>query len=111
LFAHVSYPDAPAAIDWLEAIGFHAVTPLVTTAPSRTPSSGLATPSPCWRRTMPTTACPRWLATRPAARSNLLVDDIDAIYAAAIEAGATALLEPETTAWGTGSPPRREVSG
>ena len=34
LFAHLSYPDAPAAIDWLEAIGFDAVTPPVATAPS-----------------------------------------------------------------------------
>jgi uncharacterized glyoxalase superfamily protein PhnB len=31
----------------------------------------------------------------------LLVDNVDSIYTAAIEAGATAVLEPQKTEWGT----------
>jgi uncharacterized glyoxalase superfamily protein PhnB len=102
LFAYLSYRDAPAAIDWLEAIGFRVVTRhsgddgTVLHAELRLGDVVL----------MLATADADYRAPRLAGRSTgsglyLLVDDVDAIYGAAIEAGATAVFESETTEWGT----------
>jgi len=102
LFAYLSYRDAPSAIDWLEAIGFQVV--------ARQPGDDgsilhaelrlggavvmLATDDADY-------GVPPLVGDSTGSGLYLLVDDVDAIYTAAIEAGATALLEPQTTAWGT----------
>jgi uncharacterized glyoxalase superfamily protein PhnB len=102
LFAYRSYRDAPAAIAWLEAIGFRVVT--------REPGDGGTVLHAELRRgdavVMLATADADYRAPSLVGRSTgsglyLLVDDVDAIYGAAIEAGATAVFEPETTEWGT----------
>jgi uncharacterized glyoxalase superfamily protein PhnB len=101
LSAYLSYRDAPAAIDWLEAIGFRVVT--------RQPGDGavlhaelsygdavvmLATADADY--TIP----PR-VGNSTGSGLYLLVEDVAAIFRAAVDAGATGLLAPETTEWGT----------
>jgi uncharacterized glyoxalase superfamily protein PhnB len=102
LFAYLSYRDAPAAIDWLEAIGFRVVTrhsgdhDTVLHAELRLGDVVvmLATADADYR-------VPTLQGRSTGSGLYLLVDDVDAIYGAAIEAGATAVFEPETTEWGT----------
>jgi uncharacterized glyoxalase superfamily protein PhnB len=102
LFAYASYRDAPAAIDWLEAIGFRVV--------SRQPADDGSILHAELRLgdavVMLATADADYSAPTLAGRSTgsglyLLVEDVNAIYAAAIHAGATPVFEPETTGWGT----------
>jgi uncharacterized glyoxalase superfamily protein PhnB len=102
LFAYLSYRDAPAAIDWLEAIGFQVV--------ARQPGDNgsilhaelrlggavvmLATDDADY-------GVPPLVGDSTGSGLYLLVDDVGAIYTAAIQAGATAVFEPQTTEWGT----------
>lgn len=96
LFAYLSYRDAPAAI------GFSLAT--------RQPGDHGSVPHAELRLgdavVMLATADADYSVPPLVGRSTgsglyLLVDDVDAIYAAAIEAGATAVFEPETTEWRT----------
>jgi uncharacterized glyoxalase superfamily protein PhnB len=102
LFAYLSYREAPAGINWLEAIGFRAVT--------RQPGDGgtalhaelklhdavllLASADADY-------TVPPLVGRSTESGLYLLVEDVGAIYSAAVEAGATAVLAPETTEWGT----------
>jgi uncharacterized glyoxalase superfamily protein PhnB len=100
LFAYLSYRDAPAAIEWLEAIGFRVVTRqpgadgMVLHAEVRLGDVVvmLATADADYR-------APTLVGRSTGSGLYLLVDDVDAIYGAAIEAGATEVFEPETTGW------------
>jgi uncharacterized glyoxalase superfamily protein PhnB len=102
LFAYLSYRDALAAIEWLEAIGFRVVTRqpgadgMVLHAELRLGDVVvmLATADADYR-------APTLVGRSTGSGLYLLVDDVDAIYGAAIEAGATEVFEPETTEWGT----------
>jgi uncharacterized glyoxalase superfamily protein PhnB len=102
LFAYLSYRDALAAIAWLEAIGF------VTTA-RQTGDVGavlhaelklgdavviLATADAAY-------TVPPLEGQSTGGGLYLFVDDVRAIYSAAIDAGATAVLEPAATEWGS----------
>jgi uncharacterized glyoxalase superfamily protein PhnB len=102
LFAYLSYRDAPSAIDWLEAIGFQVV--------ARQPGDD----GSVVHAELRLGGAVVMLATNDAdygvrpllghstgSGLYLLVDDVDAIYTAAIQAGATAVLEPQKTEWGT----------
>jgi uncharacterized glyoxalase superfamily protein PhnB len=102
LFAYLSYRDALAAIEWLEAIGFRVVTRqpgadgMVLHAELRLGDVVvmLATADADYR-------APTLVGRSTGSGLYLLVDDVDATYGAAIEAGATEVLEPVTTEWGT----------
>jgi uncharacterized glyoxalase superfamily protein PhnB len=101
LSAYLSYRDAPAAIDWLEAIGFRVVT--------RQPGDGavLHAELSCGDAVvMLATAdadytIPPRVGNSTGSGLYLLVEDVAAIFRAAVDAGATALLAPEMTEWGT----------
>jgi uncharacterized glyoxalase superfamily protein PhnB len=102
LFAYLSYRDAPSAIDWLEAIGFQVVARQhgddgsVEHAELRLGGAVvmLATNDADY-------GVPPLLGHSTGSGLYLLVDDVDAIYTAAIEAGATAVSEPQPTECGT----------
>jgi uncharacterized glyoxalase superfamily protein PhnB len=102
LYAYLSYADVPAAIEWLEALGFEvasrqdgqdgsvqhaevkrddAVVMLATSdAPYETPPlRGQSTGRGVYLR----------------------VDDVDALHAAAIDAGGQEVIAPEDTEWGS----------
>jgi uncharacterized glyoxalase superfamily protein PhnB len=104
LSAYLSYRDAPAAIDWLEAIGFRVVT--------RQPGDGavLHAELSCGDAVvMLATAdadytIPPRVGNSTGSGLYLLVEDVAAIFRAAVDAGATGLLAPETTEWGTARP-------
>jgi uncharacterized glyoxalase superfamily protein PhnB len=102
LFAYLSYRDAPAAITWLEAIGF------VTTACQAGVDGAVlhAELKLGDAVVMLATADADYTVPPLAGQSTggglyLLVDDVRAIYSAAIEAGATTVLEPAATEWGS----------
>jgi uncharacterized glyoxalase superfamily protein PhnB len=102
LFGYLSYRDAQAAIDWLKAIGFELT--------ARQPGDGgtvlhaelrlsdavvmLATADADY-------AVPPLLGRSTGNGLYLRVEDVGAIYAAAIDAGATSVFEPEATEWGS----------
>jgi uncharacterized glyoxalase superfamily protein PhnB len=102
LFGYLSYRDAPAAIGWLEAIGFE------ITARQDTDRGAvlhaelklddavvmLATADADY-------AVPPLIDRSTGSGLYLFVEDVGAIYAAAIDAGATSVFEPESTAWGS----------
>jgi uncharacterized glyoxalase superfamily protein PhnB len=102
LFAYLSYRDAPAAIAWLEALGFE------TTA-RQTGDHGAVLHAELRLGdavVMLATADADYAVPPLVGRSTgdglyLRVDDVGAIYAAAIEAGATSVFEPEVTEWGS----------
>jgi uncharacterized glyoxalase superfamily protein PhnB len=102
LFAYLSYRDAPAAIDWLQAIGFevtarqggedgsvqHAELRLgEAVVMLATDEAGYTVPPLIERST--------------GGGLYLLVEDVGTIHAAALAAGATEVLAPEKTEWGT----------
>jgi uncharacterized glyoxalase superfamily protein PhnB len=102
VFPYLSYYDGPAAIAWLEAIGFvtvvrqdgdggtvaHAELTLGDTAVMVATVDADYTVAP--------------LVDRSTGNGLYLhVDDVGATYAAAIDAGATSVFGPEATEWGT----------
>lgn len=102
LFAYLSYRDAPAAIDWLEAIGFR----VLTRQPANDGSILYAELRLGDAVVMLSTADADYTMPPLVGRSTgsglyLLVDDVDTIHAAASAAGATAVLVPERP---TGAP-------
>ena len=102
LFCYLSYRDAPAAIDWLEAIGFEitarqaADDAAVLHAELRLGDAVvmLATADADY-------AIPPLVGRSTGNGLYLRVGDVAAIHAAAIKAGASSVFEPETTEWGT----------
>jgi len=102
IFAYLSYRDAPAAIEWLEAIGFHVVTRqpgedgAVLHAELKFGDAVVMLAKADADYTVP----PR--VGRSTGRGLYLhVDDVNATFTAAVAAGATRVLAPETTEWGT----------
>jgi uncharacterized glyoxalase superfamily protein PhnB len=99
---YLSYRDGPAAIAWLEAIGFatvarqdgdggavaHAELTLGDAVVMLATADGDYTVPPLVDRSTGTGLY-------------LHVDDVGAIHAAAIDAGATSVFPPEATEWGT----------
>jgi uncharacterized glyoxalase superfamily protein PhnB len=102
LFGYLSYRDAQAAIAWLEAIGFESTArqagddEAVLHAELRLNDAVvmLATADADY-------AVPPLVGRSTGIGLYLRVQDVGAIYAAAIEAGATSVFEPEATEWGS----------
>jgi uncharacterized glyoxalase superfamily protein PhnB len=102
LHAYLSYRDAPAAIAWLEALGFAAV--------ARQDGPGGSVAHAELRRgdaTVMLASADADYEVPPLRGSStgigvyLVVDDVDALHAAAIAAGGRDVIAPEDTGWGS----------
>jgi uncharacterized glyoxalase superfamily protein PhnB len=102
LFAFVSYRDAPAALDWLEACGFSVVRRVdgddgrVLHAEARLGEAVVMVSSndDDFDDTV--------LVDAPSAHGiYLMVEDVDSLYDRAVAAGATPVIPPEYTEWWT----------
>ena len=102
LFAYLSYPDAPAALEWLQAVGFAVVRRqdgaggTVLHAEVRL---GLAV-------VMVASSDADYVRAPLVGRSTgqglyVLMDDVDGFFGRAVAAGATPVIEPEDTEWGS----------
>ncbi len=101
LVAYLSYADAPAAIAWLQAIGFGVVTRLddgttVQHSELRLGDAVIMVASDD-RDYVP----PALLGVSTGVGLYLVVDDVDTTFGAAIAAGATSVIPPEDTEWGS----------
>lgn len=102
LFAYLSYPDAPAALDWLAAVGFAVVRRQddaaggVVHAEVRLGDAVLMVASDDAPYTRPPL-----VGRSTGGGLYLLVDDVDAVTARAAGAGARVVVEPEETPWGS----------
>jgi uncharacterized glyoxalase superfamily protein PhnB len=102
LSAYLSYRDVDAAIDWLQALGFETTTRQANEAGAFLHAElrlGEAV-------VMVAPADERYERPKLIDRSTgqglyLLADDVAAIHAKAIEAGARSVFDPERTEWGT----------
>ncbi|MFC5381627.1 VOC family protein [Aquipuribacter nitratireducens] len=105
LFAYLSYPDAPRALDWLAAVGFEVVARqdgpdgAVLHAEVRlgdvvcmvaSDDAAYAVPPLVGR----STGAGLYLGTAS-------VDEVDDFHAAAVAAGGRSVIDPEDTEWGT----------
>jgi|EndMetStandDraft_7_1072992.scaffolds.fasta_scaffold136833_2 uncharacterized glyoxalase superfamily protein PhnB len=102
LFAYLSYRDAPAGIEWLERIGFEVAARQdgddgsVQHAELRLGDALVMVASDdAGYEVAPL------VGRSTGAGLYLLVDDVPAIHRAALDAGATEVLAPETTEWKT----------
>lgn len=102
LYAYLSYADAPAALRWLEAVGFATVRRQdgadgsVQHAEVRLGDAVVMVASDDGPYATPP------LVGRSTGRGlYLLVEDVDAIHARALAAGGTEVFAPEDTEWGT----------
>jgi uncharacterized glyoxalase superfamily protein PhnB len=101
LFAYLSYPHAPAALDWMERVGFHVVrrqdgaSGQVLHAEVRLGDVVLmvASDDAEYQR-------PRLIGRSTGQGLYLLLDDVDDFYRRALAAGGTSVIEPESTEWG-----------
>jgi uncharacterized glyoxalase superfamily protein PhnB len=102
LYAYLSYHDAPAALDWLQAVGFEIVRrqdgPAGTVLHSEVRMGEavlmVASNDADYRR--------QPLIGRSTGQGlYLLVDDVDSFHRMALAAGGTSVIEPEYTEWGT----------
>jgi uncharacterized glyoxalase superfamily protein PhnB len=101
LFAYLSYRDAGAAIEWLEAIGFE-----VTTRQDGEQGVMHAELALGDAAVMLATADEPYEVPALKGRSTghglyLLVEDVRGAHSAAVRAGGRSVLEPEQTEWGT----------
>jgi uncharacterized glyoxalase superfamily protein PhnB len=102
LSGYLSYRDAPGAIAWLEAIGFE-----ITSHQAGDDGTVLHAELRLGDAVvMLATADADYLVPPLVGRSTgnglyLRVEDVAAIHAAAIEAGASSVFEPEATEWGS----------
>jgi uncharacterized glyoxalase superfamily protein PhnB len=101
LFAYLSYPDASAALDWMERVGFDVVrrqdgaSGQVLHAEVRLGEAVVMVTSDDAEYQRPS------LVGRSTGQGlYLLVDDVDAFYRNAVAAGGTGVIEPESTEWG-----------
>jgi uncharacterized glyoxalase superfamily protein PhnB len=102
LFAYLSYRDAPAALSWMEHVGFSLV---------RRQDSGAGEVAHAEVRMgdaviMVSSADADYQRPALIGRSTggglyLLVDDVDDFYRKALSAGGRAVIPPEDTEWGT----------
>jgi uncharacterized glyoxalase superfamily protein PhnB len=77
LFAYLSYPDAPAALDWMVRVGFEVVR-------RQDGASGLVLHA----------------EVRLGDAVLMVASDVDLFYRNAVAAGGTSVIEPEDTEWG-----------
>lgn len=102
LFAYLSYPDAPAALEWLQAVGFEVVRRqdgdggTVVHSEVRLGMAVLmvASNDANYRR-------PPLVGRSTGQGLYLLINDVDSFFRAAVAAGATPVIEPEDTEWGS----------
>jgi uncharacterized glyoxalase superfamily protein PhnB len=101
LFAYLSYPDAPAALEWMERVGFDVIrrqdapSGQVGHAEVRLGDAVLMVASNDAEYQRPP------LVGRSTGQGvYLLLDDVDEFYRDAVAAGGTSVIEPESTAWG-----------
>src|SRR6478736_8890412 len=102
LFAYLSYPDAPAALEWLQAVGFEVVRRQDGAAGTVVHSEvrlGAAV-------VMVASDDENYLRAPLMGRSTgqglyILMDDVDGFFSRAVAAGATPVIEPEDTEWGS----------
>ena len=102
LYAYLSYPDAPTALRWLEAIGFETVRRQdgadgsVQHAEMRLGEVVVMVASDDAPYAKPA------LVGRSTGQGlYLLVDDVDGLHARALAAGGTEVFAPEDIEWGT----------
>jgi len=101
LFAYLSYQDAPAALKWMEKVGFDVVRRQdgapgqILHAEVRLGDAVLMVASNDAEYQRPA------LVGRSTGQGlYLLVDDVDVFYRNAVAAGAITVIEPENTEWG-----------
>jgi len=102
LFAYLSYPDAPAALDWLVAVGFEVVRRQdgprgeVVHAEVRLGDAVVmvAGDDAAYAR-------PPLVGVSAGQGLYLLVDDVDGVAGRAVAAGAELVVAPEDTPWGS----------
>lgn len=100
LFAYLSYPDAPAALDWLQAVGFDVVRrqdgPDGTVVHSEVRMGDavlMVAGNDADYQLAPL------LGRSTGQGLYLYLNDVDAFFARAVAAGATPVIEPEDTEW------------
>ena len=102
LFAYTSYPDAPAALEWFQALGFEVVRRQdeppgrVLHAEIRLGDAVVMVASDDAEYTRPPL-----VGASTGQGLYLLVDDVDDLAARAVHAGATLVIAPEDTSWGS----------
>jgi uncharacterized glyoxalase superfamily protein PhnB len=102
LFGYLSYRDAPRALTWLSALGFETVRRQddadgrVAHAETRLGDVVLMVSS--FDADYET---PRLVGRSTGRGLYLLVDNVDALYASAIDAGGESVFAPEDTEWGS----------
>lgn len=102
LYAYLSYPDAPAALGWLQAVGFEVLNRqdgpagTVLHAEVRLGDAVLmvASNDADYQR-------PALIGRSTGQGLYLLVSDVDEFHRKALAAGATSVIEPEETEWGS----------
>jgi uncharacterized glyoxalase superfamily protein PhnB len=102
LYAYLSYADAPAALDWLQEVGFDVVrrqdgaNGTVVHAEARMGEAVvmLASSDAGYQR-------PPLVGQSTGQGLYLLVDDVDAFHRRAVAAGGISVIEPEDTPWGS----------
>jgi uncharacterized glyoxalase superfamily protein PhnB len=101
---YVFYDDLPAALDWLaQAFGFE--TRMTLPGPDGKPMHAEMTTADGVIMMGPTGNMPTWKSPRALGGANtqglfIYVEDVDAHFARARDAGATVLKEPEDQFWG-----------
>jgi uncharacterized glyoxalase superfamily protein PhnB len=102
LYAYLSYADAPAALEWMRRVGFDVFRRQdgeggqILHAEVRMGEAVLmvASNDAGYRR-------PPLMGRSTGQGLYLLVEDVDDFYRKAVAAGATAVIEPENTEWGS----------
>jgi uncharacterized glyoxalase superfamily protein PhnB len=102
LYAYLSYEDAPAALEWMQRVGFAVVRRQdgeggqVLHAEVRMGQAVLmvASNDADYQR-------PALIGRSTGQGIYLLVEDVDEFHRRALAAGATAVIDPEDTEWGT----------
>ena len=102
LFGYLSYRDAPAALEWMQALGFEGV---------RRQDGDDGSVTHCEVRLgevvlMVASNDAEYCVAPLVGRSTgaglyLLVDDVDELFRKALAGGAVSVVEPEETEWGT----------
>ncbi len=102
LYAYLSYPDAPAALEWFQALGFSVV------RRQDHPDGGVVHAEVRLGEAVVMVASSDAPYQPPSLKGRstgqglyLLVEDVDALHRAAIDAGATSVIDPEDTEWGS----------
>jgi uncharacterized glyoxalase superfamily protein PhnB len=102
LFAYLSYADASAALEWLQRVGFEVV------ARQDGPKGSVLHAEVRLGQAVVMVASndadyqkPTLIGRSTGAGLYLLVDNVDRFYHSAIMAGATSVIEPEDTEWGS----------